>query len=237
MNPFLSLARPVEQEEEMDATDLPDIQYARVLAHLSRINMLTLAARPTLAFVRTLLSQRSADAPPLKLLDVGFGHGDSLRAIARTAHAMGRRVELVGVDLNPRSENCARMATPAGAPIRLVTGDYRDLAGQGWDAVISSLVAHHMNVGQRSEFLRFMESEAAAGWLVNDLHRQRLPYVGYPALASLAMVDPIVRRDGQLSIARSFRAAEWHSALGAADINGARVRRWFPWRLVVERIK
>lgn len=221
----------------MDAADLPDAHYARVLSHLSRINRLTLAARPTLAFVRALMAQRSADAPPLKLLDVGFGHGDMLRAIAEAAQRMGRRVELVGVDLNPRSEVCARAVTSADMPIRWLTGDYRDLGEQGWDVVISSLVAHHMSKTQRYDFLRFMEDEAAAGWLVNDLHRKRLPYIGYPALAALAMVDPIVRRDGQLSIARSFRAAEWQSELNAAHISGARVRRWFPWRLVVERIK
>ncbi|MEQ1724786.1 MAG: methyltransferase domain-containing protein [Sphingopyxis sp.] len=221
----------------MDAVDLPDAHYARVLGHLSRINRLTLAVRPTLAFIRALLSQRSADAAPLKILDVGFGHGDMLRAIARLAERIGRTVELVGVDLNPRSEACARGATPADAPIRWLTGDYRDLGGQGWDAVISSLVAHHMNSEQRADFLRFMEDEAAAGWLINDLHRKRLPYIGYPALATLAMVDPIVRRDGQLSIARSFRTAEWRRDLAAGNIQDAHIVRWFPWRLVVERIK
>src|SRR3546814_2807919 len=61
-----------------------------------------------------------------------------------------------------------------------------------------------------------MESEAARGWLVNDLHRQRLPFAGYPLLASLALVDPIVRRDGQLSVGRSFRRAEWAAMLAEA---------------------
>src|SRR3546814_14108014 len=80
--------------------------------------------------------------------------------------------------------------------------------------ILSSLVSHHMTPAQRSEFLRFMESEAARGWLVNDLHRQRLPFAGYPLLASLALVDPIVRRDGQLSVGRSFRRAEWAAKIG-----------------------
>ena len=103
--------------------------------------------------------------------------------------------------------------------------------------IVSSLVAHHMEDSQRRDFLHFMEREAAAGWLVNDLHRQRLPFVGYPALATLARVDPIVRRDGQLSIARSFRVNEWQAMLDDADIVGATIHRWFPYRLCVERIK
>lgn len=237
MNPFLSLARRAEQEEEMDAADLSDDRYARVLKHLARINTLTLASRPTIAFVRTLLARRRADAPPLKLLDVGFGHGDMLRAIAQLGGRLNRRVELVGIDLNRRSAAIANIATPADMPIRWLTGDYLDLAGQGWDAIISSLVAHHMHDDGRHMFLRFMEEEARAGWLINDLHRRRLPYIGYPALAMLAGVDPIVRRDGQLSIARSFREHEWRNALSSAGIAGGRICRWFPWRLVVEHVK
>lgn len=221
----------------MDALDLSSERYARIIADLARINALTLAARPTRAFFHAVAQLRGASATPLRVLDVGFGHGDMLRCLARDAERMGIAVELVGIDLNPRSEAAARAVTPATVPIVYRTGDYRQLAGEGWDVVISSLVAHHMTPEQRLAFLHFMESEARAGWLINDLHRQRLPFVGYPALAVLAMVDPVVRRDGQLSIARSFRRDEWHTILAEARIAGAQVRRWFPWRLCVERIR
>lgn len=237
MNPFTSLAHPVAREEEMDALDLSSERYARIIADLARINALTLATRPTLAFFRRIAKLRGASGAPLRLLDVGFGHGDMLRCIARDAERMGIAVELVGIDLNPRSEAAARRATPEAMPIVYRTGDYRALAGEDWDMIISSLVAHHMTGEQRRAFLHFMEGEARAGWLVNDLHRQRLPFIGYPALAVLAMVDPVVRRDGQVSIARSFRVNEWQDMLAEAGIDGAQVRRWFPWRLCVERIR
>jgi SAM-dependent methyltransferase len=237
MNPFTPLGQRLDREEEMDAIDLPDAHYARVLAHLSRVNLVTLAQRPTLSFVNTIMDLTSTDSRPLRLLDVGFGHGDMLRAIARLAARRGRAVELVGVDLNPRSEAAARAATDPSLPIRWITGDYRHLAGQGWDMVVSSLVTHHMSDDQRRAFLRFMEEQSRCGWMVNDLHRQRLPFAGYPLLASLLLVDPIVRRDGQLSVGRSFRADEWRAMLADAGIDGAMVRRWFPYRLCVERIR
>jgi hypothetical protein len=103
--------------------------------------------------------------------------------------------------------------------------------------ILSSLVTHHMSDAERIAFLRFMEAEASVGWMVSDLHRRRLPFVGFPALAALLGVDPIVRRDGQLSIARSFRPAEWRGMLATAGIEGAVVRRRFPWRLCVERAR
>jgi 2-polyprenyl-3-methyl-5-hydroxy-6-metoxy-1,4-benzoquinol methylase len=237
VNPFASLEQRSSLDEEMDAAGLSPERYAAVIGDLARINALTLAARPTLAFVEEALSRRPPGLPPLKILDVGFGHGDMLRRIARGAARRGAAVELVGIDCNPRSEAAAKAATAGGLPIRYVIGDYQELAGQKWDIVLSSLVTHHMSDAEQQIFLRFMEAETAVGWLVNDLHRQRLPFAGYPLLATAAMVDPIVRRDGQLSIARSFRRAEWLAILGEAGIADARVRRWFPYRLCVERMK
>jgi len=237
MNPFASLRTPIEREEEMDAAELPPERYARVLADLSRINALTLAQRPTLGFLDRLRARGVGDRP-WRILDVGFGAGDMLARIARWGERRGVALDLAGVDLNPKSAAVARARL--GGRARLVTGDYRDLAGQGWDIILSSLVSHHMTRAQRAEFLRFMESEAARGWLVNDLHRRRLPFAGYPLLAALAWVDPIVRRDGQLSVGRSFRRAEWAAMLAEALPDRAsecRIFRGFPWRLCVEHIR
>jgi hypothetical protein len=46
-----------------------------------------------------------------------------------------------------------------------------------------------------------------------------------------------VREDGQLSIARSYRPAEWPPILSEAGVRGARVFRTFPFRLCVEQIR
>jgi hypothetical protein len=45
----------------------------------------------------------------------------------------------------------------------------------------------------------------------------------------------IVRLDGTLSIARSYRPAEWPPLLAEAGITERRVFRAFPFRLCVER--
>ncbi|MGP7795722.1 methyltransferase domain-containing protein [Sphingomonas sp. CLY1604] len=229
----MSLAVRTEAEELMDADDLPADVYAAVVADLARVNTVTLAARPTLAFLDRAVGQRSR----LRLVDVGYGDGDMLRRIARWAARRGIVAELVGIDLNPRSEAAARAHSPRDLPIEWRTGDYADLAGEGWDVVLSSLVAHHMTRPQLIAFLRFMEREAACGWLVNDLHRHGFAYRGFPLLARLARWHPIVRHDGTLSIARSYRPAEWPPLLAAAGITDARVFRAFPFRLCVERLR
>jgi 2-polyprenyl-3-methyl-5-hydroxy-6-metoxy-1,4-benzoquinol methylase len=227
-----SLAARATGEELMDADDLDAAIYTAVVGDLAAVNVVTMAARPTLDF----LARGTVGMKRFRLLDVGYGDGDMLRRIARWAARRGIDAELVGVDLNPRSEIAAQSHTPAGMAIDWRTGDYADLAGQGWDFVISSLVAHHMTHQQLIAFLRFMDAEATRGWLVNDLHRHGFAHWGFPILARLFGWHPIVRHDGTLSIARSYRPAEWPPILAEAGVN-ARVYRAFPYRLCVEHLR
>ena len=218
-------------EELMDADDLDAATCADMVGDLARVNRVTMAARPTLDF----LARGTDGMTSFRLLDVGFGDGDMLRRIERWAMKRGIEAELVGVDLNPRSEQAARAHTSADSRIRWVTGDYADQGGE-WDAIVSSLVAHHMNHDQLVAFLRFMDANARC-WLVNDLHRHGFAHIGFPLLARLARWHPIVRHDGTLSIARSYRPAEWPVILHEAGIKHARVYRTFPFRLCVDTLR
>lgn len=230
----MSLRTRSTAEEAMDAPDLPAADYRAVLADLATVNTVTLARRPTLAFLDRAVGHRTS----FRLLDVGYGEGDMLRAIARWARSRGIAAELVGIDLNPNSAPAARAATPADMTIDYRTGDYAALAGQGYDVIASSLVAHHMTAPQLRAFLRFMEAQVAAGWIVNDLHRHRFAHFGYPLLATVMRWHPIVRADGRLSIARAFRPPEWAAILADAGIGpDARIVRRFPFRLCVERLR
>ena len=217
----------------MDDPALDAATYTQVLHDLAQVNTVTLARRPTLKFLERAVGRRER----FRLLDVGFGDGDMLRAIREWTDRRGIAADLVGIDLNSRSVAAARDRTPAAMKIDYCIGDYADLAGEGWDCVVSSLVAHHMTHEQLVAFLRFMDSEARAGWFVNDLRRSRFAYLGYPLLARLMNWHPIVRHDGQLSIARSYQGAEWAPLLTAANIERAEVKRVFPFRLCVEKVR
>lgn len=221
------------EEEMMDDPALDTAVYTKVLHDLARVNRVTMAHRPTLSFLERAVGNRTS----FRLLDVGFGDGDMLRQIAKWAARKGIAAELVGVDLNEKSVAAAKEATPDNLPITYLAGDYADLGGEGYDCIISSLVAHHMTPSQLHDFLRFMDREATAGWLINDLHRHRFAYNGWPLLAGLMGWHPIVKHDGRLSIARSYRPHEWPSLLVEAGTGGARVYRVFPFRLCVEAIR
>ena len=67
----MTLAARAQQEERMDAEDLPAEVLAAVLGDLAQVNAVTLAARPTLAF----LERAARTMGQLRVLDVGFGDG------------------------------------------------------------------------------------------------------------------------------------------------------------------
>jgi 2-polyprenyl-3-methyl-5-hydroxy-6-metoxy-1,4-benzoquinol methylase len=226
------LATRSRQEEQMDAVDLDPALYARVLHDLARVNRWTLTARPTISFLR----RAAVNLDTFSLLDVGFGHGDMLRAIARWARRRGIEARLTGIDLNARSVAVARAATPEGLHIAYLAGDYLLLPDR-FDFIISSQVAHHMTGDQLRTFLCHMEANARKGWLVSDLHRHAFSHFGFPVLARLMGVHRIVREDGKLSIARAFRPGEWQEILTDAGIplDSIRIVRRFPFRLCVER--
>ncbi|MFZ4689625.1 MAG: methyltransferase domain-containing protein [Polymorphobacter sp.] len=226
----MDLSARAQQPELMDADDLPAATYAALITDLARVNTVTMARPPTLAW----LARATRGQDSFTLVDVGFGHGDMLRAIARWARRHGKAARLVGVDLNPRSAPVAALVAPE-LGIEYRTGDAAalDLAP---DFIISSLVAHHMDDAELVGFLRWMERAAVRGWFINDLHRHWLAWAGYRVLAGVLRWHPIVQHDGALSVRRAFVRADWDRLLAAAGVE-ADVRWHLPFRWGVGRLK
>lgn len=222
------------QEEQMDAPGLDPAVYAQVVHGLARINRFTFTAHPVLAFLRRAVGS----AKRFRLMDVGFGDGDILRSVARWAAKNGIEADLVGVDLNEKSLAAARAATPPDLEIDYRIGDYLDQDGP-FDFIICVQTTHHMTDEQLLTLIRTMEKEARMGWLICDLHRHGFAHWGFPILARLLMVHRIVREDGRLSIARSFRPREWRAILTEAGVplDQVRIVRRFAFRLCVERVR
>jgi len=203
----MDFARRSLELEWMDTEAIGAGDYAQCLADLAAVNTVTLARLPTLAFMRRVTRGLPRGAT-FSVLDVGFGHGDMLRRLARWGMRRGVALELEGVDLDPVSATAAEAAS-AGLGIRYRTGDVFDEKAGSVDVVISSLFTHHLTDEQIVRFLVFMERTARRGWFINDLHRHALAYHGFAALSRAACWHRFVQHDGPLSVARSFRRADW----------------------------
>lgn len=233
----VDFSRRATEAEQMDDADLPIEQYRQVLRDLARVNVVIRSAAPTLAWLEQATRQG-----PTTILDVGFGQGDMLRAIARWATRRGRRVMLHGADINPRSAALATEQTDPALGIQYHTGDASTIVAT-WpappDLIISSLVTHHMTDGELDGFLRWMDATARVGWFINDLHRHPVAWYGFRLLARVMRVHPVVRHDGALSVRRAFVRADWAHRLAAAGLPLEMVSvRWaLPFRWAVGRIR
>ena len=231
----MSLAARSTAAELMDTDCTDEADYAACLADLAQVNTLTLARRPTLAWLGAAL-RRVPAGTAVSVFDVAYGHGDMLRTIASWAARRGRVVRLSGIDLNPGAAAAARAASP-GLALDLATGDVlAHRPAPAPDFIISSLFTHHLDRAQLVAFLRWMEAHAVRGWFINDLERRPFPYYGFQLLAWVMRWHRFVRHDGAVSVARSFRPAEWQALLTEAGVPGD-IRRRFPFRLCVSRLR
>jgi SAM-dependent methyltransferase len=236
----IDFATRSQQPELMDTESVGFEDFRACLVDLARVNQLTLAYRPTLAFFDRLLPSARRLGRPIEVVDVGSGYGDMLREIDAWALRRGVAVSLTGVDLNPWSRRAAAQATPPGTQINWVTADaFAYDPPRGIDVVVSSLFAHHLPDPLVAKFLGWMQANARLGWFVNDLHRHPLPYHLFRHCAKLAGFHRFVQHDGPVSIASAFAASDWRRLLVAAAIDPTAVEvEWrMPFRLTVGRLK
>jgi len=222
--------------ELMDTEAVSFEEFRDCLRDLARVNRLSFAHGPTLAFLKRILKRHPGNVGPIQILDVGSGYGDLLREVDRWAQRWGIPVALTGVDLNPWSRRAAEEASLCNRPIRWVTADaFAYQPPEGVDIVLSSLFTHHLTDPQVVRFLRWMDNTARYGWFINDLHRHPLPYHFFTRFARMAHYHRFVQHDGPVSIARAFTAADWQRLLAEAGVAEQTKVHWqFPFRLTVE---
>jgi SAM-dependent methyltransferase len=210
------------------------------LSQLEKINIGTLAYRPTLVWLDQVLASFKPDRP-VTIFDIGCGGGDMLRKIAVWAKKKNIAVDLVGIDINPLAKIVAEKRTPKTAPIRYETADIYSLdPDRRADFIISSLFTHHLDDPELHRFIGWMDDHAEQGWLSNDLHRHPIAYYGIKyILASIPFTNPIVRNDAPVSVARAFTKNEWRTRLNDAGIPEQQtVIKWHvPFRYSVARWK
>jgi SAM-dependent methyltransferase len=235
-SPPRDFSRRAQMLERMDDPSVDFETWRACLIDLAKVNRVTLAYRPTLAFLDRLYEGGlwPRDRPAV-ILDVGSGYADTLRRIGRWAKAKSLDVRLQALDLNPWSERAAERA-PESAGIQFFTEDLFDHQS-GADIILSSLFTHHLDDQEVIRFLEWQEIHARIGWFINDLERHPFSYYGFSLLSRVMLWHPFVIHDGPVSIRRAFRQDDWTRLLAKAGVHQARIEAWFPFRLCVSRMR
>jgi SAM-dependent methyltransferase len=232
----VDFSRRADTPELMDDPTVDFETFRACLVDLAKVNRLTLAYRPTMAFLDRLHAGGlwPQDRPAV-ILDVGSGYGDMLRRVGRWAKARSLDVRLQGLDRNPWAARAAERV-PGSDGVQWLSEDLFDHRG-GADVVLSSLFAHHLDDAGLVRFMQWQETNARIGWFVNDLLRHPFSYYGFALLSRAMLWHRFVRHDGPVSIGRAFRPDDWTVLLARAGVRQARLEPWFPFRLCVSRVR
>jgi ubiquinone/menaquinone biosynthesis C-methylase UbiE len=219
--------------EHLDKGDYTPEEYEECLVELRRVNNYLGDAS---ALRHSLFPEiERAGLQSFSLIDVGAGSGELLRVVATWARETERRAFCVGLEFNARSAR-AILEESSGLPeITSVRGDALSLpfADGRFDYAICSLLTHHFKDEQVVTTLREMSRVARRRIFVIDLHRHPLAYYLYTTLGRLFLHNRLIREDGALSILRSFRPDELRRLASRADLADIRLKRRFPFRLVL----
>jgi 2-polyprenyl-3-methyl-5-hydroxy-6-metoxy-1,4-benzoquinol methylase len=231
---FHSLTQRCHRPEIMDQLDLAPERHFQALRGLERINWWSGSARllwrPILARARKSAEKR------LRLLDVATGGGDLPLRLWHKARRAGVELELVGCDRSPYAVAYARRRAQAyRADVHFIEWDVLQSGLPGrYDILASSLFLHHLEEEQAVALVKAMADAAERLLLINDLVRSDTGYLlAYLGTRVLSASD-VVHRDGPRSVEGAFTVRELLNLADRAGLNGARVSRHWPCRMLLE---
>lgn len=223
-----------EKLERIDTGDYTPEEYDRFLQDIRLVNRYAGDIR---ALKNTLLQAiKREQRREFSVLDVGAGSGELLRVVADFARKTNRKSRLYGLELNRRSVVSIKEESKNYPEITAIRADafHLPFADDSFDYVICSLFTHHFTDEKLVPILAEFSRVACRKIFVIDLHRHRAAYVSYKMFCAAFRISRLVREDGSLSILRGFKPDELEVLAGKANLKNVSVKRFFPFRLVLE---
>lgn len=227
------------------------------LEGLERVNRWFGGTAGTLRSLAPLLPQRPRGEEPYSLCDVGAGSGDAARAVVLWARRRALPIQITAVELNPDLAADARRRCAPFPEITVLCADAREVLRsatqpeapssvpggnalarpRAFDVVYCGLFTHHFPPEEVRAWLALFEGASRRGWVVNDLERHPLAWLGIRTFGRLFSANPVFLHDGPLSVRRAYTPEEWRGMLRGAGIRGAVLSRAWAWRLLITRRK
>lgn len=217
------------REELLDQPNIKAADLHQNLKELDTINRLLGGHKATFNGLKRIIVRNKNKV--WRIIDLGCGGGDTLRAIADWAKKKGVKVELTGVDLLEEAINYAENAS-RDYQINFLCSDFKDVDDNNYDIALSSLVCHHMYNGQLQNLLQTKVRIAQYG-LINDLHRHFLAYYSIKWLTKLFSKSYLVKNDACLSVARAFTKTELAKTLKEAEVSVQEIKWIWAFRWMV----
>lgn len=194
-----------DKEEIMDDFSIGGDLLRDTLNKLENINRWLGGNKVTLNGLKTILKNYSK-TEEITIIDIGCGHGDILRDIAKFGRKYKYKFKLIGIDANPTAIEYANELSVNYPELSFKTEDIfsEDFKNRKVDIIIATLFLHHFKEEELTSFLKQSLKQTNIGIVVNDLHRHRLAYYLF-LLLSIFIKNKMIIEDGLTSVLRGFK--------------------------------
>ena len=193
------------EKEIMDDFTMKGVLFRDTLDKLEIINRLLGGNKVTIKGLKELLKNKSKNKI-ITIVDLGCGHGDILRDIAKFGRKNNYTFRLIGIDANIAAISYAKELSKQYSELSFKAIDVfsEDFKKQSYDIVLCTLFLHHFKNNELISFLKTTIEKATIGVVVNDLHRHKLAYYLFK-LIGFFIKNKMIREDGLTSILRAFK--------------------------------
>ena len=213
--------------ELMDAPSLDREAHAHALRTLNRVNRMLGVDRRLYQSMRQLSGSAS-----MSILDLGTGGGGFLGYLAERRHNNADHA-LVGIDKSRVALGLAQRWY--GQVIRWLPADARNipLGDDSIDIVTCSLFLHHFGEADAVLVLREAARVARLGIVIDDLSRSTWAFVLTWLATRILSRSRVFQVDGPRSVRAAFCPKELCRVARRAGLDGARVEKRCPFRLLI----
>ncbi len=213
-----------DETEIMDDFTLEGELFRDTLDKLETINRLLGGNAVTINGVKKLLKDHPKEEE-VTIIDLGCGHGDILRDVAKFGRKKGYNLKLIGIDANPDAIEYANELSKEYPELSFQAVDIfsEEFQQLEFDVVLCTLFAHHFKDEELLSFFKPTLKNARKGIVINDLHRHRLAYYLFKIIG-LFIKNNMVREDGLTSILRAFKRKDLEKI--SKELNAKATIQW-----------
>lgn len=235
---LVSTTHRTSHPEIMDDLDLKGEELRLTLLKIGKINRFLGGNRLTRKGVQQLLRKEYL-FDSVSILDVGCGNGDMLRKLADFGIRNKLNLELIGVDANAFIVSNAQNLSVDYPNIRFYCLNVFDESFKELKCDISlcTLTLHHFKNDEIVELLGVFKQNSRLGFVVNDLHRNKVAYYLFKLICFVFRFNEMSRKDGLVSILRGFKKEELVAFSEKLNLKNYSIRwKWaFRYQWIVEK--
>jgi len=226
------LSQRSSEKEQMDNFNLSGIELNKTLNGLFTINKYLGNTATTLKAVKKEILKAKK---PLKIIDLGCGGGDNLRAIATWCKVNNKPVELLGIDGNLHILKYAENQNNPSSVIKYLNADIlnSDFVLPTCDILISSHFMYHFSDTEIVEFLKKSKNSISTKIIFSELHRSPFAYLLFKIGAVFLPFSSIVKQDGLAAIRRAFNKKELMAILEKAEFTEYQINWKWAFRYLI----